>query len=231
MRYIHAVEHCLARKKLSAMTATLLLVTCQPQALCALACLGYWLGGNGPKRGVGCHCRVAAGDAGVSGSWRQKRRACGVWRPAVLRSLSQARRRALRLQGAAQQEAAGRGRRKPPQNWLERCAVLQTIAVAIAACALARLALACHADSGFVRLLSVRRVVSGLAVVPGVTRATRACSRLRACWIRPCAATAAPCKLESSMRLPCVYRLRWLRPAPVFVARPFRTARPTAACQ
>ncbi len=87
----------------------------------------------------------------------------------MLRSLSQARRRAVRLQGAAQQEAAGRARRKPPQNWLERCAVLQTIAVAIAACALARLALACHADSGFVRLLSVRHVVPGLAALSGAT--------------------------------------------------------------
>lgn len=65
---------------------------------------------------------------------------------------------ALPPQGAAQQDADQRGRRKPPQNWLERGAVLQAIAVVIAACALARLVLACYADDGFVQLLSARCV-------------------------------------------------------------------------
>ncbi|KAK9825002.1 hypothetical protein WJX81_008465 [Elliptochloris bilobata] len=62
-----------------------------------------------------------------------------------------------RSQAAAQGPLAGaQPPRKPARNCLERSALLQTIPVLIAACALARLMLACYADDGFARLLAVR---------------------------------------------------------------------------
>ena len=57
---------------------------------------------------------------------------------------------------------AGRPRRKPARNCLERSAALQVIAVLIAACALMRLMLACYADNGLTLLLAERRVLRTL---------------------------------------------------------------------
>ena len=87
-----------------------------------------------------------------------------------------------RLRQAAALALGAQQRRKPARNCLERSALLQTIAVLIAACALTRLVLACYEESGLARLLTARR----------------AC---RACPAGPCGALAAVADCEAHVSL------------------------------
>jgi len=87
-----------------------------------------------------------------------------------------------RLRQAAAPALGALQRRKPARNCLERSALLQTIAVLIAACALTRLVLACYEESGLARLLTARR----------------AC---RACPAGPCGALAAVAGSEAHVSL------------------------------